>query len=192
MCKTAVAESYVAVCVPPVYVQKAREWVAGSPVKVCSVVGFPLGYNDWEVKMWESRRMMDEGVQELDMVVNITAVKNQNWQYVKAEIARFVDICKENQVLTKIILEVTRMEKAELLHLCEILNELQPDFAKTSTGFTGISIWDEKEKVAWMHETLIPEIPIKVAGGVRTAEQALFFIENYRVKRIGSSALLKI
>lgn len=192
LCETAVVESFAAVCVPPVYVQKAREWVAESTVKVCSVVGFPLGYNDWEVKMWESRRMVDEGVQELDMVVNITAVKNKNWQYVEAEIARFLDICKENQVLTKIILEVTRMEKEEIVRLCEVLNELRPSFAKTSTGFSGISIWDEKDKVALMHETLIPEIPIKVAGGVRTTEQALFFIENYRVKRIGTSALLKI
>lgn len=190
LCATAKEQHFAAVCVPPMYVSYSRNLLANTEVKICSVVGFPLGYGHWEGKMWETRWLISQGVEELDMVVNIAEVKNENWTFVKHEMARFVDICKEDGIISKLILEVTLLDNTEIQRLCTILNEIKPNFAKTSTGFTGISIWDEKEKVALMYETLVPEIAIKVAGGVRTKEQAVFFIENYQVKRIGTSALL--
>lgn len=190
LCLTADKQAFAAVCVPPIYVAWAKELLKESKVKVCSVVGFPLGYGHWEGKMWETRWLISQGADELDMVINVAEVKNKSWAFVKHEIARFIDICKQDKIISKIILEVTLLNSEEIQRLCMILNELKPDFAKTSTGFTGISIWDEKEKVALMHETLIADIHIKISGGVRTAEQATFFIENYNVKRIGTSSLL--
>lgn len=190
LCATAKEQHFAAVCVPPMYVSYSRSLLANTEVKICSVVGFPLGYGHWEGKMWETRWLISQGAEELDMVINISEVKNGNWGFVKHEMARFVDICKDDGIISKLILEVTLLDNTEIQRLCTILNEIKPNFAKTSTGFTGISIWDEKEKVALMYETLAPEIAIKVAGGVRTKEQATFFIENYQVKRIGTSALL--
>ncbi len=191
LCSTAIQESFYAVCVPPIYVKTATKCLKSSSVAICSVIGFPLGYINPELKIQEARTLIREGADELDMVINLTNVKNQNWDAVASEIRVFCYLCRQLGVVSKIIIEATLLSEEEILKISTICNEITPDFVKTSTGFTGISIVTQKEKVRLMRDTLTENIKIKVSGGVRTYEDAVDFIENYGVSRIGTSGNLK-
>ncbi len=191
LCATAVHEHFYAVCVPPCYVEYAAKRLKDTEIKVCSVIGFPLGYQTLETKIAEAKDLIKQGAQELDMVINLAQVKNKNWFYVEEEIATFVDLCKKKQVISKIIIEVTSLTREETTSICEICNKIQPNFVKTSTGFAATpKIGEEPYRVAWMRETLLPSIAIKVSGGVSSPYQALAFIEKHGVTRIGTSANL--
>lgn len=191
LCAVAVQEGFFAVCVPPVYVKTAIALLKHSTVAICSVVGFPLGYSDPALKIQEARTLIKDGADELDMVINLTNVRNQKWAAVASEIRTFCFLCRQMGIVSKIIIEITLLSEAEIQKICAICNEISPDFVKTSTGFTGISIVTQKEKVRLLREVLHEKISIKVSGGVRTHEEAMDFIKNYGVSRIGTSGNLK-
>ncbi len=188
LCAKAVHHQFYAVCVPPCYVEYAAKRLKDTQVKVCSVVGFPLGYNTLQSKMAETRELIIKGAQELDMVINLAEVKNGNWFYVAEEIETFVLLCRKKDIISKIIIEVTTLSQAETMAICEICNKILPDFVKTSTGFaSSAKIGEEPFRVNWIRETLSSNIQIKVAGGVSSPYQALAFIEKHGVTRIGTS-----
>lgn len=192
-CAKAVHHEFYAVCVPPCYVEYAHKRLKDTNVKVCSVVGFPLGYNTLETKIAEAKDLISKGADELDMVVNLAEVKNGNWFYIEEEIGQFVALCKRKEVISKIIIEVTTLSQAETIAICEICNRILPHFVKTSTGFAaGAKIGEEPYRVAWMREILLPEIQIKVSGGVSSPFQAMTFIEKHGVTRIGTSVNLMV
>lgn len=188
LCAKAVHHQYYAVCIPPCYVEYAAKRLQDTPLKVCSVVGFPLGYQTLEAKLAETKDLIAKGADELDMVINLAQLKNGNWFYVEEEIQGFVEMCKKKKVISKIIIEVTTLTEAETLSICEICNRVKPDFVKTSTGFAaGAKIGEEPYRLTWMREALASTIQIKAAGGITSPIQAIAFIEKYGVSRIGTS-----
>lgn len=188
LCAKAVHHEFYAVCVPPCYVEYAVKRLKDTQVKVCSVVGFPLGYNTLNHKIMEAKELILKGVNELDMVINLGEVKNGNWFYIAEEIETFVLLCRKKGVIAKIIIEVTTLSQAETIAICEICNRIIPDFVKTSTGFAaGAKIGEEPFRVDWMREALLKNIQIKVSGGVNSPYQAMTFIEKHGVTRIGTS-----
>ena len=188
LCAKAVYHEFYAVCVPPCYVEYAAKRLKDTQVKVCSVVGFPLGYNTLACKLAEAKDLILKGAAELDMVINLAEVKNGNWFYIEEEIESFVLLCRKKDIVSKIIIEVTTLSQAETTTICEICNRIVPDFVKTSTGFAaGAKIGEEPFRVNWIRETLSANIQIKVSGGVNSPLQALTFIEKHGVTRIGTS-----
>ncbi len=190
LCETAIIENFYAVCIPPIYVNEAVRFLRASSVAICSVVGFPLGYVSTAAKLTEAESLICEGVEELDLVINLCNLKNGEWEKVASEIYQFCILCRRFGVVSKIIIEATLLDTDEIIKICNLCNEVNPDFVKTSTGFTGISIVAQKEKVRLMRDTLREGIKIKVSGGVRSREEAFMFIQDYGVSRIGTSGNL--
>lgn len=192
LCATALQHQYKAVCIPPMYVSYAKMLLHGNTtaVKICSVVGFPLGYQLSDTKITEAKALIQAGAEELDIVINVSEIKNKHLSHIQQELSAFVTLCREHNIISKVIIECTLLDEHEIREICYLLNLIKPNFAKTSTGFTGISIWDEKHKVAIMREVLIPEIALKISGGVRTKEQATYFIAECGAERIGTSVIL--
>lgn len=187
LCQTAIEQQYFAVCVSPYYVEKAKSALEGAAVKVCSVVGFPSGMHLISTKAKEAEDLILCGADELDMVINISALKNRKMQYLKAELMAFTLICQQKKVVSKLIIESGLLSVDELRFICDICSDFSLDFVKTSTGFNGKGA--ELEKVRLMREWLRPEIAIKASGGIRDIETALAFIEA-GATRIGTSAKL--
>ncbi len=189
ICSEAMQFHFAAVCVPPFYVKKASEYLADSPVKVATVIGFPMGYSTTAAKVEEIKRAIDEGANELDAVVNICAVKSGMWNIVRSDIDSLVTAAHLKGKTVKIILETGLLSEEEIHKLCKICLELEPDFVKTSTGFNG-----EGATVATIHllkQILQDKIKIKASGGIRTKEDALRLIEA-GANRIGSSSSVMI
>lgn len=187
LCETAIANRYAAVCVPPYYLTLARQHMAGSAVKLCSVVGFPHGMHLTDNKLQEAESLLQEGADELDMVINPCMVRDGLWHELAHEISSFVAICHEGGAMAKIILETGTLDENDIRKLCEICANAKADFAKTSTGYAAKGA--EIETVALMRSVLPPSVKIKASGGIRTAEQAAAFIAA-GADRIGTSATL--
>lgn len=154
------------VCINPYYVKYASEYLKGSGVKVCTVIGFPLGQNTKEVKVFETKDAIKNGADEIDMVINIAALKDKKYDYVKEEIKEiFVAVSWSNKLL-KVIIENAYLTDAEKRKVCEICKEVGVDFVKTSTGFapTGANASD----VELMKEVVGDKCKIKAAGGIKT------------------------
>ena len=154
------------VCINPYYVKYASEYLKGSGVKVCTVIGFPLGQNTKEVKVFETKDAIKNGADEIDMVINIAALKDKKYDYVKEEIKEiFVAVSWSNKLL-KVIIENAYLTDAEKRKVCEICKEVGVDFVKTSTGFapTGANASD----VGLMKEVVGDKCKIKAAGGIKT------------------------
>ena len=154
------------VCINPYYVKYASEYLKGSGVKVCTVIGFPLGQNTKEVKVFETKDAIKNGADEIDMVINVAALKDKKYDYVKEEIKEiFVAVSWSNKLL-KVIIENAYLTDAEKRKVCEICKEVGVDFVKTSTGFapTGANASD----VELMKEVVGDKCKIKAAGGIKT------------------------
>lgn len=189
LCAEARQYRFAAVCVPPYYVPEAYQALAGSAPLVATVIGFPLGYSATAAKVEEIKRAIDEGAAELDVVVNIAAIKSGNWNFVRNDLDRMTTAVHLKGKVIKVIIEAGLLTAEEMEKVCGICNELEPDYVKTSTGFNGPGAG--VEMVAAMRRLLKPTIKIKASGGIRTGEDARALIEA-GANRLGSSSGVKI
>ena len=187
VCEEAKQYHFASVCVNPCWVPLIAEELKGSGVSVCCVIGFPLGASLSSVKAFEAREAVAAGAQEIDMVINIGAVKSGDWELVKEDIAA-VNAAKGTAKL-KVIIETCLLTDEEKVRVCQIAKEVGADFVKTSTGFStgGATVHD----VELMRKTVGPEMGVKASGGVRTLADALAMIEA-GASRLGASAGVKI
>ncbi|MBU3089275.1 deoxyribose-phosphate aldolase [Clostridium gasigenes] len=188
LCKEALEYGFASVCINPSMVKKAAIILEGSEVKVCTVIGFPLGATTTEVKVFETKQTIENGATEVDMVINIGKLKENNLEYVKNDIAAVVNAAK-GKALTKVIIESCLLTDEEKVKVCAIAKEVGADFVKTSTGFS--SGGATKEDIRLMRQTVGPDMGVKASGGVRSNEDAMIMIEN-GATRIGASASIAI
>lgn len=190
LCEEAIAHGFAAVCVPPYFVKNAYQLLEDSTVKVATVIGFPMGYSATFAKVEEIKRAIDEGAHELDVVINLCAVKSQNWNYVQNDIASVTTAAHLKAKKIKVILETGLLTDEEIRRLAAICREVEPDFVKTSTGFSGGGA--SLRVVEMLREALSgTPIKIKASGGIRSAEDALAMIEA-GAERLGSSSGVRI
>lgn len=189
LCSEAREYRFASVCVNPVYVKLAWDLLKGSPVKVCSVVGFPLGATPPEVKAFEAQRAIRDGASEIDMVIHVGSLKAGADDLVEEDIATVVEACHAGGAICKVILETCFLTEEEKVRGCLLARRAGADFVKTSTGFGpgGATV----EDVALMRRTVGPDMGVKAAGGIRTLE-ALQQMVAAGANRIGASASVKI
>ncbi|WPH52295.1 deoxyribose-phosphate aldolase [Enterococcus faecalis] len=175
--------NFFSVCINPCWVAFASEQLADTDVAVCTVIGFPLGANTPEVKAYEAADAIKNGANEVDMVINIGALKSQQYDHVRQDIQGVVDAAK-GKALVKVIIETALLTDEEKVKACELAKEASADFVKTSTGFStgGAKVAD----IRLMRETVGPDMGVKASGGVHNAEEALAMIEA-GATRIGAS-----
>ncbi len=166
-----------------------KELLAGTDIHVGAAISFPLGQTTIEVKVFETEDAIKNGADEIDYVVNLTELKNGNWNYIQDEMQRIVDVCRKYDVLSKVIFENCYLTKEEIKKLAEIAKVVKPDFIKTSTGFgTGGATLED---VQLMKSIVQDEVKVKAAGGIRSWETCKAMIEA-GAERIGTSSSLKI
>ncbi len=189
MCDEAVEYGFASVCFNPTWIKRAAERLRGSQVKVASVIGFPLGATTPEIKAMETRRALRDGAREVDMVINVGALKSGDTHLVLADIEKVVDAAHECGAIVKVIIETSLLTDEEKVLASSLASKARADFVKTSTGFTGAgaTVYD----VALMRETVGPKMGIKASGGVRTHEDAEDLIAA-GATRIGASAGIQI
>lgn len=187
LCEEAKAFDFMSVCVNPAYVPLAHECLKGSDVKVCTVVGFPLGMNLTKTKLEETELAIKEGADEIDMVINIGMLKSGNDDYVEGEITLLKQACGSR--VLKVIIETCLLTDDEKVRACIASKNARADFVKTSTGFSigGATVHD----VALMRKTVGPEMGVKASGGVKTHEDLVAMVEA-GATRIGTSSGCKI
>lgn len=187
LCQEAKEFDFMSVCVNPAFVSLCKKELEGSDVKVCTVVGFPLGATLPQAKALEAREAIFEGADEIDMVINVTMLKAGNDEYVQNEIAKVRRYTKGK--ILKVIIETCLLTDEEKVRACLLSKKAGADFVKTSTGFStgGATVHDVK----LMRETVGPEMGVKASGGVRTHEDLLAMVEA-GANRIGTSAGPKI
>ena len=188
-CDEAKQHDFAAVCIPPYFVKESATRLDGSKIHTATVIGFPMGYSSTPSKVEEIKRALDEGAAELDVVINLCAVKSANWNYVQSDIDRLVTAVHLKGKLVKVILETGLLTEAELKKVCDICLSVQPDFVKTSTGFLGAGA--TPEIVAYLHKTMGDKVAVKASGGIRTLEQAESMILA-GARRLGSSSSVAI
>ncbi len=185
LCKEAERYGFGCICVNSMYVSLAKQLLKGTDVKVCSTAGFPFGASLPEVKAFEARRAVENGAREIDMVINIGALKSGDYETVKKDIEMVVDVKRShgNDLVIKVILETGYLTTQEKGMACRLAKEAGADFVKTSTGLVGGAT---VEDVKLMRETVGKDMGVKAAGGIRTFKEALAMIEA-GANRIGTS-----
>lgn len=186
LCDDAVAYKTASVCIPPCYVKKAKEYL-GDRLAVCTVIGFPNGNTTTACKEFETKEALSNGADEIDMVINVGALKAKDYDYVLNEIKSLKAICK-GKVL-KVIIETCFLEKDEIIKMCELVTKAGADYIKTSTGFGGGGA--TKENVKLMKDNVGPNVKVKAAGGISSLEDAEDFIK-LGADRLGTSRVVKI
>jgi deoxyribose-phosphate aldolase len=188
LCAEAREYDFFSVCVNSYFVKKAVSLLNGSSVKVCTVVGFPLGASTMETKRFEAMRAVTEGAKEIDMVINVSAVKSQDWQYVLDDMSSLAKVTHQQGALLKVILETCLLNEDEKRKACELAVKAGADFVKTSTGFStgGATIEDVK-----LMRSIVGNLGVKASGGIRDAETARKMIEA-GATRLGTSASVEI
>jgi len=189
LCAEALEYNFAAVCVPPLFVKKAKELTNGSAVKVATVIGFPFGYSAIEAKVAEIVLAIIDGADELDMVINISAVKNKDWQFLAYEINTVMPVVRSKGKLIKMIIESGILTDEEIITCCDIYGAAGVDFMKTSTGYAekGATV----EAVQLMRRHLPSSIKIKASGGIKNYSFALQLI-NAGADRLGCSSSVQI
>lgn len=181
---------FLGVCINPAYVKLAKEHLKDSDVKVVTVIGFPLGANRSDVKAFETSKAIEDGADEIDMVINVTAIKNKDYNFVVNDIKAVKAACQDKPL--KVILETDLLEKDEIKKACELCIEAKADFVKTSTGFVKGGVGAKAEDVKLMYETVSPYgLKVKASGGIRDKEAALKMLEA-GAERLGTSSGVKI
>ncbi|MHB8580854.1 MAG: deoxyribose-phosphate aldolase [Ignavibacteriaceae bacterium] len=189
LCSEAKQFHFASVCINPCYVDFCTHELAGSSVKVCTVIGFPLGANTTIIKKKEAETAIDAGAREVDMVINVGNLKSKNYDYVFKDIAEVVYAAKTKNVLSKVIIETALLSDDEKIKACIISKKTGADFVKTSTGFSkgGATFYD----VALMKIVVGDLLGVKASGGIRNREDAILMLMN-GASRIGTSSGLKI
>ena len=189
LCDEAIEHGFAAVCINPTWVRRAADRVRGTDVAVASVIGFPFGASTSEVKAMEARRAIRDGAREIDMVLNIGALRSGMRDLVREDIAKVSDACHESGALNKVIIETALLTDQEKVVACRLAKEAKADFVKTSTGYAsgGATVFD----VALMREAVGPRIGVKASGGIRTRDDVEEMIAA-GATRIGASAGVRI
>jgi deoxyribose-phosphate aldolase len=189
LCDEAKKYRFASVCVNPTYVKLCAQRLSGSLVRVCTVVGFPLGASLSEVKAYETQQALKHGATEIDMVINVGALKSQRHELVRHDISSVVRVAHEAGALVKVIIEAALLTDEEKIMACQLARQAGADYVKTSTGFGpgGATVDD----VALMRRVIGPAMGIKAAGGIRTLADVQKMIEA-GATRIGASASVKI
>ena len=187
LCREADEHGFYSVCIAPVFVRLAHDLLAGSPVKVCTVAGFPAGMNETDVKVYETRRAIQHGADEVDMVMHIGAAKAGDWEQVGLDVESVVDSARGH--IVKVILETCLLSAEEKQRACEVSVAAGAGFVKTSTGFnrSGATV----EDVRLMHAAAGAHAGVKASGGIRDYRTACKMIEA-GATRLGTSSSLKI
>ena len=183
LCDEAKEHHFASVCVNPNYVSLCKERLAGSDVKVCTVIGFPLGQTTTTAKIDETKDAIFEGADEIDMVINVSWIKDKRYDKVLYEIQRLKRYCHDR--ILKVILETCLLSDEEIVKACEIAKEAGADFVKTSTGFSkgGATV----HAVELMRKTVGPDMGVKASGGIKTKEDMIKMVEA-GANRIGTSS----
>ncbi len=190
LCEEALKHNFFSCCVNSSWVRYVAQLLRGSSVKVCAVVGFPLGAGTPEIKALEARRAIREGAKEIDMVINVGLVKSGDWDAVTKDIRAVAESCKDGGALLKVILETCLLTKDEIAKACEASMKARADYVKTSTGFNKGGA--TAEDIALMARTVAPKrLGVKASGGVRTYADAMLMIRN-GATRVGSSNSVKM
>jgi deoxyribose-phosphate aldolase len=189
ICNEAKEYGFAAVCVPPLFVKMAKEFTAGSAVKVATVTGFPFGYSAIEAKVAETVLAILDGADELDMVINISAVKNKDWQFLASEINTVMPVIRSKGRLIKVIIESGILTDEEIVTCCDIYGAAGVDFMKTSTGYAekGASV----QAVQLMRKHLADAVKIKASGGIKNYSFAAELIKA-GADRLGCSSSIQI
>lgn len=189
LCHEAIQYQFAAVCIPPPFIKTAKKLLEGSNVKTATVIGFPFGYSAVEAKIAETVLAMVDGADELDVVINLIALKNNDWQYLANEINHLLPVIKSKGKVVKIIIESGVLTDDEIKKCCELYGAAGIDYLKTSTGYAekGASV----EAVKLMRVNLPAHVQIKASGGVRTYEFAKALVDS-GATRLGCSASVAI
>jgi deoxyribose-phosphate aldolase len=189
LCAEAMEYGFAAVCVPPLFVKKAKALIAGSRVKVATVIGFPFGYSAIEAKVAETVLAIVDGADELDMVINISAVKNQDWQFLASEINTVMPIIRSKNKIIKVIIESGILTDDEIITCCDIYGAAGVDFMKTSTGYAEKGA--DVAAVQLMRKHLAAAVKIKASGGIKNYNFASQLIDA-GADRLGCSSSIQI
>lgn len=189
LCREALEYRFASVCVNPTHVKLAAQLLQGSQVKVCTVAGFPLGANSTAVKVFETQQALQDGATEIDMVINIGALKAGNHALVQNDIAAVVEAAHQGGALVKVIIETALLTDAEKTTACQLAQKAGAEFVKTSTGFSGGGA--TAPDVALMRAAVGPAVQVKASGGVKSLADAQAMIEA-GATRLGVSAGVKI
>jgi deoxyribose-phosphate aldolase len=190
LCKEAIQYGFRCAVVNPVYVKFAAKLLEDSDVKVCSTVGFPFGVSLSEIKALEAVKAVEDGAEELDMVINLSALKSGDYEFVKRDIAAVVDVKHlSKEIIVKVIIETAYLTRDEKVIACKLVKEAGADFVKTSTGLFGGGA--TVEDVRLMRQTVGKDMGVKAAGGIRTYADAVAMIEA-GANRLGTSAAVAI
>lgn len=181
---------FLGICINPAYVKLAKENLLGTDVKIVTVVGFPLGANRSEVKAFETSKAVDDGADEIDMVLNVSKLKDKDYDFIINDIKTVKTACKDKPL--KVILETDLLTKDEIKKACELCIEAKADFIKTSTGFVKGGVGAKVEDVKLMFDTVSPYgLKVKASGGIRDKEAAIKMLEA-GAERLGTSSGVKI
>lgn len=186
ICDDGIKYQTASVCIPPYYVKKAKEYV-GDKLKICTVVGFPNGYNTTSVKCFETEQAIQDGADEIDMVINIGELRAKNYSFVLEDIKAVKKSC--GNTLLKVIIETCLLTDEEKVKMCEIVTESGAEYIKTSTGFSTYGA--TKEDVMLFEKSVGKNVKIKAAGGIGSISDAEDFI-NLGASRLGTSRIVKI
>lgn len=186
ICDDAVQYQTASVCIPPSFVKQAKEYVLDK-MQICTVIGFPNGYNTTACKVFEAQDAIHNGADEIDMVINLGWVKEQNYKAVKEEIAELKKVCGTK--ILKVIIETCFLTEEEKIKMCQVVTEAGADYIKTSTGFgTGGAT---PEDIKLFSEHIGEHVKMKAAGGISTLEDAEEFI-RLGAERLGTSRIIKL
>lgn len=182
--------NFLGVCINPCYVKLAKECLKNSDVKIVTVVGFPLGANKTDVKVYETKCAIDDGADEIDMVINVTRLKDKKYDFIVNEIKKIKEAAGSH--ILKVILETDLLTKEEIKKACELCIEAKADIVKTSTGFVKNGVGAKEEDVKLMYDTVSPYgLMVKASGGIRDRETAEKLIKA-GASRLGTSSGVKI
>ena len=189
LCNEAREYSFAAVCIPPYFVSNAYALLKNSNIKIATVIGFPFGYNNYEAKFKEAEIAVKDGANELDMVMNIAAFKNGDYNYIKEEVQTILQVMNKTNTILKVIIETGLLSDEEIIKCCDLYKNYPVNFLKTSTGYAekGASV----EAVSLMRKHLPEHIQIKASGGIKTFEFADALIKA-GATRLGCSASVAI
>ena len=189
LCTEAAAYNFYAVCVPPPFVKRVKELLTPTTIKTATVIGFPFGYSATEAKLAEAVLALVDGADELDVVINLVALRMNDWDYIVKEVSLLTDVVHNKQKGIKIIVESGMLTQEEIIRCCSAIGALPVDFMKTSTGYAkkGASV----EAVKLMRSHLPARVKIKASGGVRDYQFARSLVEA-GADRLGCSASVAI
>ena len=189
LCEEAKKYDFMMVAINSTQTKLCKELLKGTDIHVGAAISFPLGQTTIETKVFETKDAIANGADEIDYVINITELKEKNYDYIKEEMTQIVDVCRKRNVISKVIFENCYLTDEEKIKLCEIALEVKPDFIKTSTGFGtgGATVEDVKLMKSIVKDT----VKVKAAGGIRDLDTCLKMIEA-GAERIGTSSAIKI